>query len=247
MLKTAISGNIVRNSHSHVVNELGKAIVGGHYPSGSLMPGDAELADRFAVSRTVLREAMKTLTAKGLVVPRARVGTRVTERTRWNLFDADVLTWHLESGIDGQFITHLSEIRLAFEPYAARLAARHATGNDVAAMVEATEKMRTATSMESFALADLEFHLAMLAAAKNPFLYSLGNLIEAALVTSFKLSSPFGEPERHLRTAMRHRHIADAIAQGEPDAAASAVSTVIIDGKDRVADRVVNTPLERPG
>ena len=242
MLRSAISGNVVRNSHSHVVNELGKAIIGGVYPSGSLLPGDAELADRFEVSRTVLRESMKTLTAKGLVIPRARIGTRVTERTKWNLFDADVLTWHLESGIDEAFITHLSEIRLAFEPFAARLATDNATQTDIERMTEATEKMRKATSMESFALADLEFHLAMLEAAKNPFFYSVGSLIEAALVTSFKMSSPFGEPERHLRTAMRHRRIADAIASGDPDGAAKAVEAVIIEGKERVAGTVVETP-----
>lgn len=242
MLRSAISGNVVHNSHSHVVNELGKAIIGGAFPSGSLLPGDAELAERFDVSRTVLREAMKTLTAKGLVIPRARIGTRVTERTKWNLFDADVLTWHLASGIDEAFITHLSEIRLAFEPSAARLATLHATKTDLDRMVEATEKMRKATSMESFALADLEFHLAMLAAAKNPFFYSVGSLIEAALVTSFKLSSPYGEPERHLRTALRHRRIADAIAANDADAAARAVEAVIIEGKERVAGTVFADP-----
>lgn len=238
MLKSAISGQIVRNSHSHVVNELGKAIAGGRFAPGTLLPGDAELVERFAVSRTVLREAMKTLTAKGLVVPKARIGTRVTERTKWNLFDADVLTWHLDSGIDEKFLTHLSEIRLAFEPYAARLATRHATATEIEALCECCEAMREADSLEAFTIADLAFHMALLGASRNPFMYSVGSLIEAALVTSFRLSSPFGEPDRHRNSAAKHRRVAEAIGAGDADAAARAVESVIVEGKERVAGTI---------
>lgn len=239
MLKSAISGRTVRNSHAHVVNELGKAIVGGTYPIGTVLPGDAELGERFGVSRTVVREAMKTLTAKGLVIPRARIGTRVTERTKWNLFDADVLTWHLDAGVDEAFLTHLSEVRLSFEPFAARLATRNATKADIDRMYACAEDMRLADSLEGFALADLSFHMALLDAAKNPFMYSVGSLIEAALVTSFRLSSPFGEPVRHMQSAIKHRRIAEAIEAGDADAAAKAVEAVIIEGKERVAGTVV--------
>lgn len=241
MLKSAISGQALRNNHSHVVNEIGKAIVSGAYPSGTLLPGDLELADRFEVSRTVLREAMKTLTAKGLIIPRARIGTRVTERTKWNFFDADVLTWHLENGVDTAFLSHLSEMRLSFEPFAARLATRNATQADIARLYDCAEAMRIANSMEGFAIADLEFHMALLDSSKNPFMYSVGNLIEAALVTSFKLSSPFGEPERHSATAHRHRLIIDAIKAGDPDEAARAMESVIIEGRQRVASTFSET------
>lgn len=246
MLKSAISGHAVRNSHAHVVNAIGAAIVGGTYRSGTVLPGDVELAEKFDVSRTVLREAMKTLTAKGLVVPKARIGTRVTERTTWNLFDADVLTWHLENGIDQQFLTHLSEMRLSFEPFAARLAATKATKADIEHMYEHAEAMRTATSMEGFALADLELHIALLDASKNPFMYSVGNLIEAALVTSFRLSSPFGDPERHRVIAARHRGIVEAIDARDPDKAAAAVETVIVEGRKRVAATVAGDSDQHP-
>ncbi|AXS41604.1 FadR/GntR family transcriptional regulator [Breoghania sp. L-A4] len=235
MLKSAIAGRVSRNSHAFVVHELGKAIVNGELKVGTLLPGDAELAERFSVSRTVLREAMKTLAAKGLVFARARIGTRVTERTAWNFFDADVLTWHLEYGLDSDFLTHLSEMRLAFEPYAARLAARHATSEDIARMYEHAEAMRTASSTEAVALADLALHMAVLDASRNPFMYSVGNLIEAALVTSFQLSSPFGDPARQRGAALAHRAIVEAIEAGDPDAAAKATERVIIEGLDRVA------------
>lgn len=235
MLKSAISGSVPRNSHSRVVDELGRAIVGEAFVSGSILPGDAELAQRFKVSRTVLREAMKTLTAKGMVIAKTRIGTRVTDRSSWNLFDADVLAWHLESATDARFLEHLSEMRLSFEPFAARLASERASDEDVKSLYAQVEAMETANSMESFALADLDFHMALLGASRNPFMHSVGALIEAALVTSFRLSSPFGELERQYETALAHRRIVDAIATRNPDDAANAMSKVIIVGRDRIA------------
>lgn len=238
MLKSAISGRVVRNSHSHVVNELGKAIVGGTFRTGDLLPGDSELAERFDVSRTVLREAMKTLSAKGMVVPKARIGTRVTGKSSWNFFDADVLIWHLENGIDDTFVTHLSEMRLAFEPMAARLACERATAEDMERIRAAMQAMKEATSKEGFALADLDFHMALLAASKNPFMLSVGTLIEAALLTSFRLSSPLGEPQRHKDSTIAHGSIIEAIAAKDASRAMQAMEYVITDGRNRILSRV---------
>lgn len=234
MLKTAISNGAVRNSHALVVDEIGRSIITGAYPTGSLVPGDAELAERFNVSRTVLREAMKTLAAKGLVVAKARIGTRVTERRNWNFFDSDVLRWHLDSGFDATFLQHLSEMRLAFEPSAARLATRFATPDDIARMKECLEAMLKAQSREEFASADLNLHVAIIEASRNPFMYSVGSLIEAALVTSFKLSSPIGNTHRHEVTTARHCRIVDAIEAGDGDQAARAIEDVIAEGRDRL-------------
>ncbi|WP_313609604.1 GntR family transcriptional regulator, partial [Rhizobium sp.] len=104
LLETTISGRKRRNSHAHVVSELGSAIVSGRIAEGSLLPNDAELSLRFGVSRTVLRETMKTLAAKRLVEPKAKVGTRVLDRSSWNFFDPDVLGWRCEAGIDQEFV-----------------------------------------------------------------------------------------------------------------------------------------------
>ncbi|MEO7221708.1 MAG: GntR family transcriptional regulator, partial [Devosia sp.] len=88
----SLAGSKPARSHSiRVVDDLGLAIVSGQRAEGSLLPGDFELLERFGVSRTVLREALKTLAAKGMVQARARVGTRVRPRSSWNLFDPDVL------------------------------------------------------------------------------------------------------------------------------------------------------------
>lgn len=166
LLETAITGANTRTSHAQVVNELGRAIVAGEFPVGTILPGDAELAARFKVSRTVLREAMKTLSAKGLVVPRARIGTRVTPRTQWNLFDGDILTWQLAIGVDEAFLLDLSEVRLAFEPHAAGLAARYATDADISHMMRLAMAMGDPEhTAETLAMADLKFHLSVLEAS----------------------------------------------------------------------------------
>lgn len=239
MLNSTISGRANRSQHSFVVNGLGKEIVTGAYACGSLLPGDVELAERFGVSRTVLREAMKTLTAKGMIVPKARIGTRVTNRSNWNLFDADVLVWHIETGVDVTFLKHLTDMRFAIEPFAARLAAERAGKDEISLLYACADEMSAADSNENFALADLKFHLALHGASGNPFMLSVGNLIEAALVTSFKMSSPYGEADRHVATANRHRLIAEAIERRDPEAASAAMEQVIKEG----FERIFNKPL----
>ena len=143
------------SNHGRVVGGLGRAIVMGDPPSGALLPGDEALAERFGVSRTVLREAMKTLAAKGLVVPRARVGTRVRPRHEWNMFDAQVLFWHLDGEPSDDFYEQLFEMRLAFEPFAAGLAARKASAAEVARILDHVDAMRGATDETALSAADL--------------------------------------------------------------------------------------------
>ena len=109
-----------RSSHDQIAAILGTELLQGRYAPGSTMPAEAELAARFHVSRTVLREVMKTLAAKGFVVPKTRVGIRVRDAVFWNYFDADVLAWRLRLGLDDAFLETLTEIRRALEPTAAR-------------------------------------------------------------------------------------------------------------------------------
>jgi DNA-binding FadR family transcriptional regulator len=235
LLDTIIRGASTRTSHAQVVNELGRAIIAGEYPVGATLPGDVELAARFKVSRTVLREAMKTLAAKGLVVPRARIGTRVTPNTQWNLFDSDILTWYFAVGVNEAFLLHLSEVRLAFEPHAAALAARHATEAEISQM------MRLAVAMgdpdhtaETLAIADLKFHLSVLEASGNPFLRTVGSLIEAALVGAFKLSSPAADRGKIDDVAANHIRIVEEIDRRDEDGARRAMENVIKVGRERV-------------
>ncbi|MDX0978925.1 FCD domain-containing protein [Sinorhizobium medicae] len=224
-----------RTSHRLVVDELGQAVVGGEFSVGDTLPGDTDLAARFNVSRTVLREAMKTLAAKGLVVPRARIGTRVLPKAHWNLFDSDVLTWHFGAGVDEKFLRHVSEVRLALEPYAAALAARRASDADIARMMRLAVAMGDAGhSPHTLAQADLEFHLRLLEASLNPFMRTIGSLIEAALIGVFQLTSPTADETEIDRVAIAHIRIVEEIRRRNEDGARRAMEHVIRVGQERL-------------
>ena len=220
-----------RSAHDLVAQAVGRAILEGEYQVGSILPGDAELMERFGVSRTALREALKTLAAKGLIESKTRVGTRVLGEKRWNMFDPDILTWRMQSGVDRVFLARLFEIRQALEPLAAAAAARYRTAEDLAALARALEEMsRLPITTHAFTAADLAFHRAILDASANPFLRSIGSVIEAALAISFTISTPVDEPERLAISSRQHRAILDAIENADPQAASDAMSTVILQG-----------------
>lgn len=218
-----------------MVDELGKAIVSGAFPVGSILPGDVELLERFKVSRTVLRESMKTLAAKGLIVPRARVGTKVTEKNLWNMFDSEVLTWHFDSGVDQEFLLHLYDVRLALEPFAAGLVAERADAAEIEALRElATGMAAPGHTTDSLAIADLRFHLAIADASHNPFMRTVGSLIEAALVGMFRMSTPEASHDGYRNISATHMLIVDAIAAGDVLGARKAMEAVIVEGRDRI-------------
>ncbi|WP_104666039.1 FadR/GntR family transcriptional regulator [Ensifer adhaerens] len=224
-----------RTSHRLVVEELGQAVVGGEFAVGDILPGDVELAARFNVSRTVLREAMKTLAAKGLVVARARIGTRVMPQANWNLFDGDVLSWHFRAGVDEAFLRHVSEVRLALEPYAAGLAARRATDADISQMMRLAVAMGDAGhSAQTLARADLEFHLRLLEASLNPFMQTVGSLIEAALMGIFRLSNAATDGAEIDRVAVAHIRIVEEIRLRNEEGARTAMEHVIRVGQQQL-------------
>lgn len=220
-----------RSAHDLVAHAIGRAILQGEYQVGSILPGDAELTESFGVSRTALREALKTLAAKGLIESKTRVGTRVLGEKRWNMFDPDILTWRMQMGVDRAFLSRLFEIRQALEPLAAAAAARYRTADDLAALAKALDEMsRTPITTQEFTAADLAFHRAILDASANPFLRSIGSVIEAALAISFTISSPVDEPERLAISSRQHQAILDAIESGDPQVAADTMSAVILQG-----------------
>lgn len=220
-----------RSHTAHVVRELGMGIVSGGFAERSILPGDAELMERFGVSRTVLREALKTLSGKGMVQAKARIGTRVRPRADWNLFDADVLIWHARAGFDAEFVQHLGEMRLALEPEAAALAAARRTPMHLQHLYAWVDRMGADdVTHDEFVKADLNFHLAVAAAAANPFMRSISTLIEVALVAMLTISSPIEDPLEHADSVAAHRAIADAIARRDADKAREAMRLVINQG-----------------
>jgi GntR family transcriptional regulator, galactonate operon transcriptional repressor len=166
--------------HGQVVDDLGRRI--GH---GSLRPGDVvdipELEGRYGASRTAVREALKVLTAKGLVAARPHYGTYVRAREDWNVLDADVLRWQDGSATSLSLLRNLDEVRRIVEPQAARLAAERRLRRDLQDMNAALRELTRAEQPSELAAADLHFHRAVLAASHNELLERLGVVLQPAL------------------------------------------------------------------
>jgi DNA-binding FadR family transcriptional regulator len=228
-------GDRALSGHAQIVRALGEDILAGRFAPGEKLPPESDLLDRFGVSRTSLREAIKTLTAKGLLIVKTRVGTKVSERIRWNLFDPEVLAWKVRTGMDADFRRHLAEVRRAIEPAAAELASLHRSEEDLAVMRAAIVAMRTETTSEyGFARADLSLHLAIGAASNNPMIRSVASVIETALLEAFTLSPPTRAPDLHRETVDAHERIVERIAARDGPGAAAAMLAVIDAGYSRV-------------
>lgn len=238
-LIASIAGRVpMRNLHSQVLWQLGVAIVRGDYPEGSILPSDSELLARFSVSRTVLREALKTLAAKGMIEARARIGTRVLPRQRWNLFDSDVLAWHFETGPDVELLRSLAEIRIGVEVESAALAAVRRTDEQAEALIVCADHMGAAKTPEEFARTDLQFHRTVAEASGNPFMASISALVELALTAAFTISSPVEDEAAMVATVRAHGRIAEAIKAGDAEEARLAMKAVIAEGFGRAAGRM---------
>src|ERR1044072_2921484 len=111
-----------RNLTHGMLDALGRSIVIGNYDKRAF-PTEAELARQHGVSRSVTREAVKMLTAKGLLSARPRQGTIIQPSSSWNLFDTDVLRWLLERKFSLELLRQFSGLRIAIEPEAAAPAA----------------------------------------------------------------------------------------------------------------------------
>jgi DNA-binding FadR family transcriptional regulator len=224
-----------RSAHDLVANGIGHSIMQGRFPVGSTLPGDAELMEFFGVSRTALREALKTLAAKGLIASKTKVGTKVLGRNSWNMFDADILDWHLQIGVDAQFLGWLFEIRQSLEPLACATAALRRTPEQLEGIHQALLSMwRCEKNRQGFTKADLAFHQAILEASGNPFLQSIGSVIGAALGTSFTISSPVSSDDLFRLVMKQHQAVFNAIEQRNASAASDAMSALILQAAERV-------------
>jgi len=179
-----------RNLTQQVVHELGKKIMQGSYQVGDSLPSEADLCTQFNISRTATREAVKMLTAKGLISSRPRQGIKVVDSKHWNLFDVDVLNWILLGKPDLYLLRHFLQLRLAIEPEAAFLAAQYASEDDLKSIESALVRMKDATSgMDDTHEADIDFHQSVLTASNNPFFIQLTNFITTALKVNIRFTN----------------------------------------------------------
>lgn len=228
ILEDALRGRNGATNHARVVEELGKDIVSGHFKSGELLPGDADLAKRFQVSRTVLREALKTLDAKGLISPRVRVGTSVRARKDWNHFDPEVLLWYIETGVDAELLCQLQEIRLALEPRAAALAAvsaDRATASTICDMIDGL--LSSVLAADQVVSLMLDVHVAVADASENVFIQSSEALLKAALIGAFRYD-PNCLDNFSTGLAPSYRALSDAIRRKDGVGAAKAMEATLL-------------------
>ena len=220
-----------RGAFKVVLRGIGMGIVAGEFPVGKTLPGKDVLMRRFGVSNTALREALKTLEAKGMVAARTRVGYWVREEDSWNLLDEELLGWQLEAGVDQHFVSRLFEMRQSIEPVAAALAALRRTDSQAERLrFLADEMLNAGLDRNRFTEIDLQFHLGIIEASANPMMNSIGALIGTALAASFSLSAPTDGLQELQRAHSQHLAIAEAVTEGKAQAAADAMLTVIEQG-----------------
>lgn len=216
-----------RNLSEQVVHQIGLSIMRNDFKPGDTLSSEPELSLQFNVSRPIMREALKILSAKGLLESRPKTGTRVRPRAEWNILDPDVIGWLYEVGPDRSFLDALCEVRLMFEPMAARLAAARATGDEIKTIEECYRRMEEGiSSPETYIPADLAFHAAICAAAHNEMLQKITETLTTSLHVSRVVTSRL--PGANLAAMPLHWLVAEAICKGDEQAAEEAMRKLVI-------------------
>jgi DNA-binding FadR family transcriptional regulator len=235
---------IIKNVHGNTLDVLGEAIVAGRYATGAVLPPEALLGEELGVSRTVVREAVKSLVAKGLLRTGPKVGTRVQPAEAWNWFDPDLVAWQSKVGLTRDFLRDLHELRVIVEPAGVRLAAQRATAQDLAEIEAAFTGMKDAVEHGGdYVRHDLRFHQALLRASHNRMLMQVSKAFAAVLRVSFELSTL--KPGRAGGSLPQHRAVLDAVIARDPNKAERAI-LVLIDDAGREIERVLASRRKLP-
>ena len=231
-------------AHRHILDRLGESIVTGHYALGASLPPEPQLGASFGVSRTVVREAVKSLVAKGLLITGPKLGTRVLPDDQWNWFDPDVVRWHSRAGLSREFLRELQELRRIVEPAAVRLAAERARRADIAELEAAFAGMKEAIEQGGdYVTSDLRFHQGLLRACQNRLLVQMSKALGALLRTSFEISTT--RPDGPSQSLPLHRAVLDAVIARSPQRAEKA-SLVLIDGAQEDIEAVLASRRKLP-
>jgi DNA-binding FadR family transcriptional regulator len=222
--------------HNSVAQDIGARILNGEFAPGTLLPNEAEWCKSFGVSRTAVREAIKMLMGKGLIISRPRIGSRVLPREQWNLLDRDVLAWYCAAAKQAHFLAHMQQVREILEPETAALAAANHTADQLRAIEAAFAEMAAAKTLAAWNEADVRFHFAILQAAGNELLVPLGLVIESALGSMFTYTAR--QKGDVGRTLPGHERILIAIRARRPNAARQAVRR-LLDDTSRIVGQVI--------
>jgi DNA-binding FadR family transcriptional regulator len=231
-----------KSMHAQIVQELGMHIVSGRFKPEEKLPAEALLCEEYQVSRPVLREATRVLSAKGLVYAKTRVGTLVRARAEWHLLDPDVLYWLMQSTPHSEFFRTLAGVRRILEPEIAALAATTATDADIATIEGAYQRMEAAKTSAELLQPDLDFHTAVADATHNDLLAYMCKMLSLPLRESINVTNR--RPNTQQLSLPRHKAILTAIKNRDALGARHA-SLVQLDDTRSALDTVMNvlTPL----
>ena len=234
----------MKNAHGHTVDLLGEAIISGRYGEGAIIPPEPILGEELGVSRTVVREAIKALAAKGLIVTGPKVGSRVLPQDVWNWFDPDVIAWQASAGLTPEFLRDLQDLRRVVEPAAVRLAAERASDADIAELEAAYAGMKLAIEKGGdYVTSDLRFHHGLLRAARNRMLTQMSKALNALLRTSFEIST--ARSNGPALSLPMHRAVLDAVKAHDPVKAERAI-VKLIDGARTDIEAVLGSRRRLP-
>ncbi|MET9439560.1 FadR/GntR family transcriptional regulator [Streptomyces sp. NPDC006610] len=208
-----------RGLHGRVLDTLGPEITAGEYPPGSVLRTD-ELAQRFDVSRSVMREAVRVLESMHLVESRRRVGVTVRPAAEWNVYDPQVIRWRLAGADRARQLRSLTVLRSAVEPVAAGLAATNATAEQCAELTECALGMVAHSrghQLEGYLLHDIAFHRVILNASGNEMFARLGDVVAEVLAGRTRHDVMFDDPDP--AAVSLHVRVAEAVREGDADRA----------------------------
>ena len=200
------------------VEQLGRRIAVGDYETGSVFPREDKLVEEFGVSRTVIREAIKVLSGKGLIRTARRYGSRVCAFDEWNLLDPDVIRWHDPASPQASRLhAEATELRLLFEPEAAAKAALNANEQQLSTIMSAALHLQPEEDDKALIGADYAFHATILRASGSMMLSQLENLVYAVLIFSYA-GGRDSEMEQQL-LLRNHVSVAEALIKRDPELA----------------------------
>jgi DNA-binding FadR family transcriptional regulator len=209
---------------AQVVERIGTSIVRGDVVPGEPIPSEMRICETMNVSRTVVREAIRLLSGKGLVQARPRSGTRVRPPEEWNQLDPDVLRWQFEAADLATYLVKLFRLRSTVEPMASAYAATSGTAEDIARIRAAADAMATAESNDAWVEADIAFHRAIHVATRNELFWPIAQIFEVVIRRSFDLLAP---GDHRPRSIAEHRAVMEAIASRDAGAAKRAMEVLI--------------------
>ncbi len=199
----------------NILEYLARLIIEGKIKADESLPNEIALSEHFGVSRTMIRDILKTLESKGFIARKTNIGTRVMSIHSWNLLDEEVLEWSCGALTQSRFLLSLLELRLIIEPQAASLAALRANDDHLQELHNYYQLM--ADSVEKQDLdndcmdteADIEFHRTIMKASGNLFISQFGGTIRAALYHTIYRSNRATENTQHSLEA--HKSVLESI------------------------------------